>query len=493
MSISLLHIDKTNFGIVDDATIYNLEIENSFSVIYPNSRERKSFMTVLRHPLLNEASILYRQNTIKDFINNPALLEELDLCLRGFKDIVDSHKVEKRILHRAQASNFFDKSSNEARDILQMNSLTTKKLLISLQELYSILKKYSIIADSLISVRQKLYSIVETDTFRNIIETCLFFEHFSLNGNVNCKFTLDEIGKVGICQLISRRYVAINNPELSKKKFGIFNKKTDDTDKKDISVKMNRLNGTMSEKLMISSILDVADIFENFIQELKNDFYDLYEELSFYKVSLKYYKYMSSLGLPITFPGISDQDEQIVDTIYDVRLITQADDVKVIVPYSLSLLNKNDNVIILGDNGAGKTTLLRALGTMQILAQAGLPIVAENVKVKIYNCILSQFSEKEKDFGEGTESGRFEQEVCDLKSIVDKASPRSCVLLNETFQSTNYEEGSEALSDILRYFTYIGASWILVTHMHEILKYLPLDNMKTINLEKGFRFKDSIL
>lgn len=126
MSISLLHIDKTNFGIVDDATIYNLEIENSFSVIYPNSRERKAFMTVLRHPLLNETSILYRQNTVKDFINNPALLEELDLCLRGFKDVVDSHKVEKRILRRAQASNFFDKSGNEARDILQMNSLTTK-------------------------------------------------------------------------------------------------------------------------------------------------------------------------------------------------------------------------------------------------------------------------------------------------------------------------------------------------------------------------------
>lgn len=55
-----------------------------------------------------------------------------------------------------------------------------------------------------------------------------------------------------------------------------------------------------------------------------------------------------------------------------------------------------------------------------------------------------------------------------IAKIVDEAPPGSLVILNETFQSTSYDEGASCLGAILRYFSDVGVSYMAATHMMQL-------------------------
>ena len=71
-------------------------------------------------------------------------------------------------------------------------------------------------------------------------------------------------------------------------------------------------------------------------------------------------------------------------------------------------------------------------------------------------------------FVKGNDAGRFEQEVSEIAEMVDGLTDDSLIILNETFQTTAYDEGARGLFDILKYFTGKGVSWILVTHLTQL-------------------------
>ena len=66
---------------------------------------------------------------------------------------------------------------------------------------------------------------------------------------------------------------------------------------------------------------------------------------------------------------------------------------------------------------------------------------------------------------EGDVAGRFESEVKEVASIVNNIEPHSLVLFNETFQTTSYDEGKDAIYTILLLLTKINSQFIFVTHL----------------------------
>ena len=109
------------------------------------------------------------------------------------------------------------------------------------------------------------------------------------------------------------------------------------------------------------------------------------------------------------------------------------------------------------------------------LAQAGLPVPAESAHLRIYSTVITQFAEGEKEFEAGNNAGRFEQEVREIASLLEIAPPHSLVILNETFQTTAYDEGAEGIYHILRYLSKCGISYIIATHMHQLRDKLGSD------------------
>ena len=74
-------------------------------------------------------------------------------------------------------------------------------------------------------------------------------------------------------------------------------------------------------------------------------------------------------------------------------------------------------------------------------------------------------------FTKGNDAGRFEQEVSEIAEMIDNLTDNSLIILNETFQTTAYEEGAIGLCDILKYFTSKNVAWILVTHLTQMRDY----------------------
>ena len=110
----------------------------------------------------------------------------------------------------------------------------------------------------------------------------------------------------------------------------------------------------------------------------------------------------------------------------------------------------------------------RLLGYMQ----AGLPVLAESATMSIRRGFFSHFSSAEEEFLKGDARGRFDQEAREIASILDRLTPYSLLLLNETFQTTSYKEGTKSIYDILRFMPKLKTKYVFVTHLTALFGYM---------------------
>ena len=67
-------------------------------------------------------------------------------------------------------------------------------------------------------------------------------------------------------------------------------------------------------------------------------------------------------------------------------------------------------------------------------------------------------------------SGKLDEELSRMSSIVDNLSPNSIVLFNESFASTNEREGSEIARHIVRALLETGIKVFYVTHLFDLAR-----------------------
>ena len=131
--------------------------------------------------------------------------------------------------------------------------------------------------------------------------------------------------------------------------------------------------------------------------------------------------------------------------------------------------------VIAGKNNTGKTVYLRSVGTAVLLAQCGLPVPCTSAVISVRKRIFTSFAAAEGELLPLSSAGRFEEEVAAISQIIDAVEPSSLLLMNETFQTTAYDEGAEGMYHILNYIAAIGCGFIFVTHLLK-LKELYADN-----------------
>lgn len=129
--------------------------------------------------------------------------------------------------------------------------------------------------------------------------------------------------------------------------------------------------------------------------------------------------------------------------------------------------DKKALVIITGANRGGKSTLLRSLGLAQLMMQCGMFVAAESFRANMSHGIFTHFKREE---DATMRSGKLDEELRRMSSIVDVITPNSIVLLNESFASTNEREGSEIARQIIRGLLESGVKVIYVTHMFDLAR-----------------------
>lgn len=487
MTHSILYMcpEKTSLFSLDQELLKHLLIDDSFSYICHDVKQRNFFLNIVMHPCTDKDEIVYRQQILDDFKRNAGLFDKLHSLWERFDELYQMQKSTRQ--RKIQNILNCTESIATARNLLQTNALALKRGLLFIAALAEILSKANLHSKGLLNLLNVL------NIYRNnheMIRLCENFENFSTAGSIDIKITIDD-GKIRDCKLVEHKYIHFTDPDISQKRMFSFNRKSQPVYP---SVRLFPQKGDNYEKLIITAIMELTDIFSCFFLQLCDLFMPVYEELTFYKIALKYIEYMDEKGIQLSFPQFVVKEKPInVKCLYDLYLIAALPDVKKAVPNDLSLPPDKIGVLLLGDNGSGKTVYLRSIATMHILAQSGLPVPAKFASIPLYNQIATQFAESEIKIGEMNDMGRFEQEVQKLARIVNCLKPNALVLLNETFQSTAYNEGTDALYNLLEYFTSQGVRWILVTHLKQFeQEYKSAHNVNLLYTSGKYRIVSSL-
>jgi DNA mismatch repair protein MutS len=136
------------------------------------------------------------------------------------------------------------------------------------------------------------------------------------------------------------------------------------------------------------------------------------------------------------------------------------------VPNDTRLGNGTQIMLITGPNMAGKSTYIRQVALLAVLAHTGSFIPAAEARIDLLDRIFTRIGASD-DLARGQST--FMVEMCETANIVNNASQRSLVILDEIGRGTSTFDGlSLAWSIVEHLHNQVGAKTLFATHYHEL-------------------------
>jgi DNA mismatch repair protein MutS2 len=136
------------------------------------------------------------------------------------------------------------------------------------------------------------------------------------------------------------------------------------------------------------------------------------------------------------------------------------------VPLSLALGADETVMVISGPNTGGKTVALKSVGLAALSAQSGIPVAAERADMPVFDHVLADIGDEQSI---AADLSTFSAHIVNLKSMLEIATDRSLILVDEMGTGTAPEEGAALAVAMLEEFRARRALTIATTH-HDRLK-----------------------
>lgn len=139
------------------------------------------------------------------------------------------------------------------------------------------------------------------------------------------------------------------------------------------------------------------------------------------------------------------------------------------IPNDIFLSNNSDQIMIItGPNMAGKSIILRQTGLIVLLAQIGSFVPAKAAKIGLVDKIFTRVGASDNlAAGEST----FLVEMNEAANILNNATPKSLILLDEVGRGTSTFDGLSiawSLAEYLHNQPTVSAKTLFATHYHEL-------------------------
>jgi DNA mismatch repair protein MutS len=151
------------------------------------------------------------------------------------------------------------------------------------------------------------------------------------------------------------------------------------------------------------------------------------------------------------------------------------------VPNDARLDGETQIALITGPNMAGKSTYIRQVALLALLAQTGSFIPAAEARIDLVDRIFTRIGASD-DLARGQST--FMVEMCETANILNNATPRSLIILDEIGRGTSTFDGlSLAWSIVEHLHNQVGAKTLFATHYHELTELAArLPRLKNFNV-----------
>ncbi len=165
----------------------------------------------------------------------------------------------------------------------------------------------------------------------------------------------------------------------------------------------------------------------------------------------------------LVFPEFvqSEQPMLEVDGLYHVLLPEPT-------PYDVQMNPACNFLFLTGANMAGKSTFIKSVGTAVFLAHVGMGVPAKNMKLTLFDGMLSNINVID-NIAKG--ESYFYNEVQRIKSTISKVNDgrKWLILIDELFKGTNVQDAMKCSTAVIEGLLKIKNSlFILSTHLYEI-------------------------
>lgn len=433
---------------------------------------QKKMFSLLSHPEQDIENLIWRKEILDDFRRNASLLHEFELIERLNLKLEDALKIVK-----TSASSIITTTGGRATTSDRESSIFTVQTLadciLKIQEIYEqygkTLAKKDLRSELMISMREFVKAQVENPAFAELKAVASeLAESLNLNTSFIILTKLDKYIRILDCEMFALTSDPYN--------YGQDTPVLKDKDKTVISIGFDVDSDQQLQFLAERSMIKLVSFMESITYQMKKPFDKIRDGFYFYDFAAILERTYERLGLPMCIPEFCTEGNRFeCKNIYDLW-------------FSLKQYQKNKNerpgdvlvandaifgkdcaaYIITGKNNAGKTVFLRAVGIIQLLGQAALPVPCTEAIITPVAGVYAYFTAL--DVGQG----RFEEEVETVSGFLDMIKPNDMLLFNEVYQSTSFDEASIALSEFIAVAALYKARVISVTHLPDMKKHLSM-------------------
>ena len=480
-----LPINKISYVSRDEYMEMNLTTQRNLELIH-NQREKSvlgSLLWVLdscktsmgtrllknfiKNPLLNIEKIKKRQDDIEFFIDEVIIREEVRELLKEVYDI--ERLIGKVILGTENGRDLISLKKSIRSTLEILRTLGGRKIFEApvekLIEMYNLIER-SIMEEAPFSIREG-----------NIIKR-------GYDGELDDLHTISKSGKDYILDIETREKQATGIRNLKVKYNKVFGYFIEVTKANVPLVPENYIRKqtlTNSERYITEELKEYESKVLNAKEKIEALEYQLFKEIS---GQIKQEKNMlQTLALNIAYLDVSTSLADVaIKNNYVKPELTEGYTLEIeqgrhpivekllkgeeFVKNGVSLDSEKNMLILTGPNMAGKSTYMKQLALIIVMAQIGSYVPASAATIGVVDKIFTRVGASD-DLVSGQST--FMVEMSEVANIVNNATAKSFVILDEVGRGTSTFDGISIASSITTYIhDRIGAKTIFATHYHEL-------------------------
>ena len=483
-----LPFSKIEYKNIDNIMELNISTQNNLNLVPKRNEETRGTLLgvldncitsvgsrelkkIIKNPFLNIEKIKQRQFYVDYFYNDVLLRESIREYL---KDIYDIERIAGKIIY----------GTENGKDLLSLKDSIRKSL-----EIYRLLKEHQEIKDILdidvkilLDIYNKIELIIDAEAPFSVREGGIIKDGY--NSELDELRKISKLGKDFILEIEQREKERTGIKGLKikyNKVFGYFievTKANEHLVPEDYIRKQTLVN---SERYIVPDLKEYEEKVITAKSKIEALEYELFKQLtseikehidSLYKLANR----IANLDIVSNFAHIATKNSYVKPEMNEGEILEikggRHPIVETLIPSGTYVKNdiilddKNNLIILTGPNMSGKSTYMKQVALNIIMAHIGSYVAADYAKIPIVDKIFTRVGASDDLL---TGQSTFMLEMTEVASILNSATKKSFVVLDEIGRGTSTYDGISIATAITEYIhNVIGAKTIFATHYHEL-------------------------